>query len=200
MGTPRRKVLNTAGLDKCDLEITATDFRTGPWRIGSSSTMSDTGTPHATYSCCVPEHYKRHSMPAISAATVAALDLSGCATIDEEMVLQMALEDPTYQSLVSRVSSGDWGPHKSQEPACLRLFYGVWDRLAVSHGLVTYTYGLGCVRFIIPEALRQRVAASHQGLDSMLRRTRQTVYWPGMEGDLQYQWATCNSCNISTPS
>ncbi|XP_045111712.1 uncharacterized protein LOC123504872 [Portunus trituberculatus] len=140
----------------------------------------------------------------ISAATVAALDLSGCATIDEEMVLQVALEDPTYQSLVSRVSSGDWRPHKSQEPACLRPFYGVWDRLAVSRGLVTYTYGLGYVQLVILEALRQRVAASlhtsHQGVDSMLRRARQAVYWPGMEGDLQYHRATCNSCNISVPS
>ncbi|MPC40444.1 hypothetical protein E2C01_034001 [Portunus trituberculatus] len=44
---------------------------------------------------------------AISLATVAALDLSGCATIEDEMVLQVALEDPTYQSLVLRVSSGD---------------------------------------------------------------------------------------------
>ncbi|MPC33545.1 hypothetical protein E2C01_026900 [Portunus trituberculatus] len=30
MGTPRRKVLNSAGLDKCDPDMTAADFRT--WR------------------------------------------------------------------------------------------------------------------------------------------------------------------------
>ncbi|XP_076053696.1 protein NYNRIN-like [Oratosquilla oratoria] len=140
----------------------------------------------------------------MSAATVAALDLSGCVTIDEEMVLQTALEDHTYQSLVLRVSSGDWESHRSREPACLRPFYGVRDRLAVSRGLVTYTYDQGCVRLVIPEALRQRVAASlhasHQGLDSMLRRARQTVYWPEMEGDLQHYRATCNSCNANAPS
>ncbi|XP_076031185.1 uncharacterized protein LOC143019432 [Oratosquilla oratoria] len=141
---------------------------------------------------------------AMSAATVAALDLSGCATIDEEMVLQTALEDHTYQSLVSRVSSGDWESHRLEEPACLRPFYRVRDRLAVSRGLVTYTYDQGCVRLVIPEALRQRVAASlhtsHQGLASMLRRARQTLYWPGMEGDLQHHRATCNSCNTNAPS
>lgn len=141
---------------------------------------------------------------AMSAAAVAALDLSGCTTIDEEMVLQVALEDPTYQSLVSRVCSGDWRPHKSQELACLRPFYNVRDRLAVSRGLVTYTYDQGCVRLVIPEALHQRVAsslhASHQGLDSMLRRARQTVYWPGIEGDLQHHRAMCNTCNANAPS
>ena len=141
---------------------------------------------------------------AMSAATVAALDLSGCVTIDEEIVSQVALEDPTYQMLVSKVNSGDWEPRKSQEPVCLRPFYSVRDRLAVSRGLVTYTYDQGCVRLVIPEALRQRVSASlhasHQGLDSMLRRARQTVYWPGMEGDLQHHRATCDSCNTNAPS
>ncbi|XP_045122674.1 uncharacterized protein LOC123511117 [Portunus trituberculatus] len=141
---------------------------------------------------------------AMSAAAVAALDLSGCTTIDEEMVLQVALEDPTYQSLVSRVCSGDWRPHKSQELACLRPFYSVRDRLAVSRGLVTYTYDQGCVRLVIPDVLRQRVAtslhASHQGLNSMLRRARQTVYWPGIEGDLQHHRAMCNTCDANAPS
>lgn len=135
---------------------------------------------------------------------MAALDLSGCATIDEDMVLQVALKDPTYQFLVSRVSSGEWGTRKSQEPACLRPLYGVRDKLLVSRGLVTYTYDQGCVWLIIPEALCRLVAASlhasHQGLNSMLRKASQTVYWPGMEGDLQYHWTTSNSCNTNMPS
>ncbi|XP_063860618.1 uncharacterized protein LOC135100929 [Scylla paramamosain] len=56
----------------------------------------------------------------------------------------------------------------------------------------------------IPDKLRCRVAAnlhaSHQGLDSMLRRARQTVYWPGLEGDLQHQWSSCDICNAQAPS
>ena len=78
------------------------------------------------------------------------------------------------------------------------------DRLAVNQDLVTYTYDLGCVRLVIPEPLRLQVAANlhagHQGLDSMLRRARQCVYWPGMEGDLQHCRASCMSCETHAPS
>lgn len=39
--------------------------------------------------------------------------------------------------------------------------------------------------------------AGHQGLDGIIRSTRQVVYWPGMEGDLHHR-DTCTTCN--TPS
>ena len=42
--------------------------------------------------------------------------------------------------------------------------------------------------------------AGHQGLDSMLRRARQTVYWPGIEGDLQFHRTSCEACNTHAPS
>ena len=69
---------------------------------------------------------------------------------------------------------------------------------------MTYTYDQGATRLIIPESLRHKVAsnlhAGHQGLDSMLRRARQTVYWPGIEGDLQYHRSSCEACNTHAPS
>lgn len=86
----------------------------------------------------------------------------------------------------------------------MRPFYSVRDRLAVNQDLVTYTYDLGCVRLVIPEPLRLQVAANlhagHQGLDSMLQRARQCVYWPGMEGDLQHCRASYTSCETHAPS
>lgn len=87
--------------------------------------------------------------------------------------------------------------------ACLRQYYGVSDRLAVIRGTVTYTYDQGSIRLVIPEALRQRVSsnlhAGHQGVDGMLPRARQSVYWPGMEGDLQRQRDACVTCNAHSP-
>ena len=92
--------------------------------------------------------------------------------------------------LVAKVYANDWNTQKSKEVACLKPFYSVRDRLAVSKGLVIYSFEQGAARLVIPESLRHRIAASlhggHQGVDSMLRRARQTVYWPGIEGDLQY--------------
>ena len=67
-----------------------------------------------------------------------------------------------------------------------------------------YAFDQSHLRLVIPENLRQRVAthvhAGHQGIDSMLRRARQTVYWPGIEGDLRYHRSTCGTCNIQAPS
>ena len=141
---------------------------------------------------------------ATAAATVCALDIDELITLDDTTVRQVAAEDPEYQLLVSKVSAGDWHQHRAQELSCLRPFYSVRDRLAVSQGLVTYTFDQGAVRLVIPESLRRRVAmnlhASHQGLDSMQRRARQAVYWPGMDGDLQHVRDSCDTCNAHAPS
>lgn len=34
----------------------------------------------------------------------------------------------------------------------------------------------------------------------MLRRARQTVYWPGIEGDLRFYRSSCEACNTHAPS
>ncbi|XP_066969139.1 uncharacterized protein [Macrobrachium rosenbergii] len=125
-------------------------------------------------------------------------------TIDENIVEEAALDDPAYQLLVARVTAGDWNPKKSREIACLRPFYSVRERLSTSGNLVTYCFNDSCIRLVIPEGLRHQVAANlhagHQGLDTMLRRARHSVYWPGIEGDLQHHRSQCTSCDVHSPS
>ncbi|XP_076042081.1 uncharacterized protein LOC143025983 [Oratosquilla oratoria] len=141
---------------------------------------------------------------AVAAAAVAALDVADSIVLDNAAVVRAAADDPDYQLLVAKVTAGDWHPHRAQELTSLRQYYAVRERLAVSHGLVTYTYDQGAVRLVIPEVLRRRIAsnlhAGHQGLDGMLRRARQSVYWPGMEGDLQQHREACATCNTHSPS
>ena len=71
------------------------------------------------------------------AAVVESLDLSDSLTLDGDMVFQ---DDPVYQLLVAKVLAGDWHPQRTQELACLSLYYGVRDRLGAARGLVTYMY------------------------------------------------------------
>lgn len=92
----------------------------------------------------------------------------------------------------------------SGQPACSG-FYGVRDGATVSQGLVTYTYDQAAVRLVIAENLRRQVATtnlytSHQGLDSIQRHARQTVYWPDMDGNLQHVRNFCDTCNAHAPS
>ena len=138
------------------------------------------------------------------AAVASALDVSECLILDEDAVTQAAHSDPEYQLLVAKVSNGGWRSSQSQEVSCLRPYYHVIDRLATSRGLVTYVFHRNYLRIVILEELRpqvtERLHAGHQGLDSMLRRARQAVYWPGIEGDLQHHRQTCNTCNMNAPS
>lgn len=140
---------------------------------------------------------------AVVSAVAAALGQEGI-TMDQETVQRAAVSDPSYQLLLTRVLANDWAAHRGQEIACLRPYYTVRDRLATAQGLVTYTFGQGSVRLVIPESLREQVTANlhagHQGLDSMLRRARQSVYWPGMEGDLQQHRSNCLACETHAPS
>ncbi|MPC28205.1 hypothetical protein E2C01_021401 [Portunus trituberculatus] len=124
--------------------------------------------------------------------------------LEESVVRRFAADDPMYQLQLAKVLAADWHQRKSQEVACLRPFYDLRDRLAVNQDLVTYTFNQGCVRLVIPEPLYPQVAANlhigHQGLDSMQRRTRQCVYWPGLEADLQHYRVSCTSWETNAHS
>ena len=141
---------------------------------------------------------------AVAAATIAALDLGDRVTLDEEDILVAAQDDPTYQLLLAKVTEDTWHDCKSQEMACLRPYFNVKDRLGTTGGIVTYSFDENHLRLVIPESMRQQMAsklhAGHQGLDSMLRRARQTIYWPGMEGDLQHTRNMCGTCDIHAPA
>ncbi|XP_076065338.1 uncharacterized protein LOC143039342 [Oratosquilla oratoria] len=134
-------------------------------------------------------------LAATVAATVSATITQEGFVVDEECAREAAAADPVYQMLLAKVTAGDWHPNKSQEAASLRPFYGVRVRLALATDVVTYTFDQEFIRLVIPEALRQRVAANlhagHQGVDSMLRRAKQAVYWPGIEDDLQHHRRSC---------
>lgn len=76
--------------------------------------------------------------------------------------------------------------------------------MSVTDGLVIYALDGGGPRLVVPERLHHQVAknlhASHQGVEGMLQRARQAVYWPGMEGDLDYYRKECTDCNLHVPS
>lgn len=140
---------------------------------------------------------------AVAATIIATIEHGEC-VVDELCIRRAAAENPIYQQLLARVLAGEWHQQKSQEDACLHPFYRVRDRLAFVQDLVTYTFKQGCVRLVVPQDFRQQVAANLdtglQGTDSMLRRARQSVYWPGIEGNLQHHKSSCEACETHTPS
>ena len=45
-----------------------------------------------------------------------------------------------------------------------------------------------------------KLHASHQGIDRTKRRARQTVYWPGINNDIETTVAACQKCSLFKPS
>ena len=125
-------------------------------------------------------------------------------TVDWNTLSEVADQDPDYQLLRCHVSEGSWPASRSHVEPCLKPYFGVRDRLSIVDGLVTYAVDAGHVRLVVPEALRPRVMdnlhSGHQSADSMLRRARQAVYWPGIDGDLEGHRARCRACNRVAPS
>lgn len=56
---------------------------------------------------------------------------------------------------------------------------------------------------VIPQSLRSRIRkrlhSSHLGADSMLRRARSSVFWPGMASDIKQLADSCEACQEMKP-
>ena len=138
------------------------------------------------------------------AALVAVERCGDTVTIDQDTVRQSAEADDTYQWLKQRIKEDSWPDSCAQEIGQLKPYFKIRDRLSMVEDIVCYAYEGGPLRLVIPTDLRKSVVrnlhAAHQGVDSMLRRARQAVYWPGMEGDVEMIRRQCAECDYHAPS
>ena len=100
--------------------------------------------------------------------------------------------DPVMQSLTQIIVKG-WPDTKDDLPLELRPYFDVRDELTAQDGVVFK--GLRC---LIPSSLRpkirERLHGAHSGIESCLRRARETVYWPNMTAEIKDYIAKCEVC------
>lgn len=124
----------------------------------------------------------------VAAAAEATTDDMGH-VVDLRHVEEEAVKDDEYRLLHECVANDGWGERKDAEPATLRPYFGMWRHLSCQGDIVLYTSDERFPRLVIPTALRRTVPANlhagHQGRDSMLRRARQSVYWPGIDAEVE---------------
>ena len=101
--------------------------------------------------------------------------------------------DDTLQQLKKTIISG-WPDAKKEVPTCLHPYFLVEDELSAQDGLIFK--GQRCV---IPLSLRTKIKdklhGAHTGIQSCLRRARETVYWLGMNSDLTDHISKCDICS-----
>ena len=86
------------------------------------------------------------------------------------------------------------GRHRPYQP-----YFDYRDTLGYENGLI-----LKAERVVIPKVLRPDMMrclhAAHLGYESMLRRARESIFWPGMPREIKQLADNCSSCQESKPA
>ena len=109
-----------------------------------------------------------------------------------------AAQDAEYQELLSTILNG-FPAHRHQLSETCKRYWTVKEHLSVDDVLIVY----GCC-LLIPRAMRPQILndlhESHQGLVRTKQRARLTVYWPGLDNDIDNIITSCQICQDHLPS
>jgi len=115
-----------------------------------------------------------------------------------ETLRRVAREDTEYQQLRQLILNG-FPSHRSQLPDSCKRYWLVRDHLTIDDDLIVN----GC-RLLIPTKLRQEILTqlheSHQGSVRTKQRARLSVYWPGIDNDIDNVILSCQQCQDHLPS
>ena len=107
-------------------------------------------------------------------------------------------QDKEYQDLKRLIITG-FPNQKSSLPDPQKKFWGIKDNLTIDDDLIVY----GC-RLFIPVNLRatmlSRLHEGHPGISRSQARARLTIYWPGIDGDIENFIHGCRHCQDHLPS
>ena len=134
----------------------------------------------------------------VVACGVASLAFLPVRSVTWERVRVATASDPDMHFLVTLIES-DIPDSRSSMPIPLRDYHQSRHDLHTVDGVILFKH-----RVVIPLSLRQEVLAAlhsaHQGVTSMLSRAEDSVFWPGITGDISSARTGCNHCNRMTPS
>ena len=100
----------------------------------------------------------------------------------------------TLQMLKHVIQRG-WPESRHEIPASVHAYFSMRDELAVSDELI-----FRGERVVIPEGMRKLTKEclhrSHLGVESVLRRARECLYWPNMAADIRQVVENCEACRL----
>ncbi len=100
-------------------------------------------------------------------------------------------EDDGLKAVIQYINTG-WPDHV---PIHAQPYFAIRHELSLQDGIV-----LKSDKVVVPKSARAQIRtelhSAHLGLESTLRRARESVYWPGMATELKDTIARCEPCNI----
>ena len=104
---------------------------------------------------------------------------------------QETASDPILQQLKKFTLNG-W-PQRHEIPHTVKLYYNLRGEIVYNEGLL-----LKGQRIIIPSSLRNTmkeiIHQGHNGIARCINRARQSIYWPGMNAEIDDLVSPCTHC------
>jgi len=117
---------------------------------------------------------------------------------NDEIYVQQTKEDVVLQELIKYVKTG-WPRSKHKLSLAAQLFWHVRLDLVFEDSLLFFKN-----RLVVPTRLRQQmlgmVHGSHQGIVKSKSLAKQSVYWPGMNSEIEQYVNKCSVCAKYSPS
>ena len=114
-----------------------------------------------------------------------------------EEVREATAQDASLMTLKSLILDG-WPDTKCKVPDVAHPYYDMRDVLSYENGII-----LKGEAILIPRCLRRdilgRLRSAHMGYNSMMRRVRSLVFWPGMAKDVKQLVEACAPCQELRP-
>ena len=115
-----------------------------------------------------------------------------------DSVRQESSKDDRIISLIKLLDNGNIDDKKTW-PVNLMDFYNYRTKLSSEGSIVFYNE-----RVVIPTSLRGKILeilhSGHGGVSSMTARAQASVWWPGIQADIDKTRQGCHSCQVNTPT
>ena len=137
------------------------------------------------------------NQPEISISEIRATTTTVCTTPCLDTLRKIAKEDAEYQQLQQLILNG-FPDHRSQLPDSCKRYWAARDHLTIDDDLIVH----GC-RLLIPISMRSQVLSTsrfHQGSVRTKQRAHLSVYWPGIDNDIDNTILACQQCQDHLPS
>ena len=86
-----------------------------------------------------------------------------------------------------------WPEQKSQVPIPIRDYWNYREEISLHNGILFKRRRIIISKTIRPEIIA-RSHSSHLGIESRLRKARDSVFWPGMSSDIKEAISQCSVC------
>ena len=114
-----------------------------------------------------------------------------------EQLKQETATDPVLQKLTQTIQSG-WPEYLKDVHPDVRPYFGIRDQLSVHDGIVPKGATIVVPPPVRPDYLNQ-IHKGHPGSEATKTRTRELLYWPAMNNDIEKLVAECPVCNSMKP-